>query len=160
LHPLKTMQEMRRLTLTLSRVRTRACAWLALGLMAFGTLAPLVTGALVPAPAHGIEVCSSSGPRTVLADATGAQASGDMALDAWPAGQSSAPADSPPPGAGPGMHCALCLLSHGGLAPPPAAALFTLARAMPPALAWAPQAAPLYGAHQGAAAPRGPPLAA
>ena len=154
------MHGMLRLAFTLTRLGSRACAWLVMGLMAFATLAPLVTWALVPAPAHGIQVCTSSGPRTVLADATGAQAGGDMALDAWPAGQSNAPGDSPPPGAGPGMHCALCLLSHGGLAPPPAAALFALARALPPALAWAPQAAPVYGAHQGAAAPRGPPLAA
>jgi len=154
------MQEMRHLTLTLSRLRTRACAWLALGLMAFGTLAPLVTGALVPASAHGMEVCSSSGPRTVLANAVGDRAGDSLAFAAEPGAESGAPRDAPLPGAGPGMHCALCLLSHGGLAPPPAAALFALARAMPPALAWAPQAAPVYGAHQGAAAPRGPPLAA
>jgi hypothetical protein len=147
-------------TRTVKRLRRRACAWLALGLMAFGTLAPLGTWAIVPAPAHGIEVCSSSGPRTVLADFTGEQASGDIALGASPSGQSGAPADIPPPGARPGMHCALCLLSHGGLAPPSAAALFALARALPLALAWAPQAAPVYGAHQGVAAPRGPPLAA
>ena len=52
------MHGMLRLTFTLTRLGSRACALLALGLMAFATLAPMVTSALVPAPAHGIEVCT------------------------------------------------------------------------------------------------------
>ena len=155
------MHGMLRLTFTLTRLRSRACAWLALGLMAFATLAPLVTGALVPAPAHGIEVCTSSGPRTVSADAAGVRAIEGLAFAATPEAESGAPTGPPLPGAGAGMHCPLCLLSHGGLAPPPLASLFALALALlPPPLPWVPQAAPICGAHQRTAAPRGPPALA
>lgn len=152
------MHGMPRFTFRLSRLRARA--WLALWLMAFATLAPVVTSALVPAPAHGIEVCTSSGPRTVLADAAGDRASAGLSFAAAPGVESGAPTDTPLPGAGAGMHCPLCLLSHGGLAPPPVAPLFALALALPPPLPWAPQAAPIRGAHQRAAAPRGPPALA
>ena len=149
-----------RFTFGLSRLRARACAWVALGLMAFATLAPLVTGAMLPGPAHGIEVCTSGGPRTVLADAAGDRAGNRLAFAAAPGAESGAPRDAPLPGAGPGMHCPLCLLSHGGLAPPPVPPFFVLALPKAPALPWAPQAAPVCGAHQCAAAPRGPPLLA
>ncbi|MEI7514208.1 MAG: DUF2946 family protein [Betaproteobacteria bacterium] len=144
----------------LSRLRRRACAWLALVLMALATVAPLVTGALAPAPVHGMEVCTSSGPRTVMANANGERAGEGLALATPSGAKSGAPADGPPPGAGPGMHCPWCLLSHGGLAPPPVAPPFALALLKAPALPWAPQAAPVCGAHQRAAAPRGPPTAA
>ena len=132
------MHGMLRLTFTLTRLGSRACALLALGLMAFATLAPMVTSALVPAPAHGIEVCTSSGPRSMPADAAGDRAGEGLTLAATPEAESGAPTGPTLPGAGPGMHCPLCLLSHGGLAPPPLPPFFVLALPKAPALPWAP----------------------
>ncbi len=150
------MPETSRLTFTLRRLRARAIAWLVIGLVAFAMLAPTVTQALVPTSDHGMEVCTSSGPRTVSLDTTGDRVAAD-ALARAPAPGIGSPADAPQPGALAGMHCPLCMLSHGGLAPPPAQARFALALALVPSMPWAPQAAPVCGAHQWAAAPRGPP---
>ncbi len=133
-----------------ARLGLHARAWLAVWLIALATLAPTLTQALAAAqgPGHGLEVCTSSGPRTLAPDG-----SLDLAADAGAAqgDRHQAPASLA------GGHCPLCLLSHGGLAPPPATAFFAATQLRSLAPPWPPLAAPVSGAHQRAAAPRGPP---
>jgi len=137
-------------TLLFARLSVRLRAWLAVWLIAFATLSPTLTQALAATqgPGHGMEVCTSSGPRTLDLDG-----SVDLAADAGAAQG----ADHPAPGSLAGGHCPLCLLSHGGLAPPPATAFFAATQLRSLAPPWPPLAAPVSGAHQRAAAPRGPP---
>ncbi len=133
-----------------ARLGLHARARLAVWLIALATLAPTLTQALAAAqgPGHGLEVCTSSGPRTLAPDG-----SLDLAADAGAAQGDGHPA----PASLAGGHCPLCLLSHGGLAPPPAPAFFAATQLRSLAPPWPPLAAPVSGAHQRAAAPRGPP---
>ena len=98
-----------------ARLGLHARAWLAVWLIALATLAPTLTQALAAAqgPGHGLEVCTSSGPRTLAPDG-----SLDLAADAGAAQGDGHPA----PASLAGGHCPLCLLSHGSLAPPSATA--------------------------------------
>jgi Protein of unknown function (DUF2946) len=137
-------------TLRFAHLSVRLRAWLAVWLIAFASLSPTVTQALAAAqgPGHGMEVCTSSGPRTLDLDG-----SNELAVDVGaPHG-----AGHPQPGSLAGGHCPLCLLSHGGLVPPPATLFFVATQARSLAPPWPPLAAPVSGAHQRAAAPRGPP---
>ena len=133
-----------------ARLSMRLRAWLVMWLIAFATLSPTMTQALATSqgPGHGMEVCTSSGPRTL-----GLDGSADLAVD----GGAAQGAGHSQPGSLAGGHCPLCLLSHGGLAPPPATLFFAATQVHSLAPPWLPLAAPARGAHQRAAAPRGPP---
>ena len=134
----------------LARMGLHARAWLAVWFIVFASLSPTVTQALAAAqgPGHGLEICTSSSTRTLAPDG-----SLDLAADAGaPQGDG-----HPAPASLAGGHCPLCLLSHGGLAPPPAIAFFAATQVRSLAPPWPPLAAPVSGAHQRAAAPRGPP---
>jgi hypothetical protein len=139
--------------LRITRLGWLARAWLAVWLIGFAALSPTVTQALAATqgPGHSMPVCTSSGPRTLDLDGSVNLATDEGAAQG---------ADHPAPASLAGGHCPLCVLSNGGLAPPPTTLFFAATQVRSLAPPWLPLAAPVRGAHQRAAAPRGPPRSA